>query len=103
MIEPLRQDMGKAEDGIFELMREGAAGLGASDQHGLAEFALLDPANGDEPTIRTVGLPLAIVAESNPHGLKAGESLPVRVLFRGKPIAGLPFKVFNLKGPKSPR
>jgi uncharacterized GH25 family protein len=37
---------------------------------------------------RPVGLSLEIVPERNPHDLKAGEMLPVRLYFRGKPLAG---------------
>jgi uncharacterized GH25 family protein len=36
-----------------------------------------------------VGLPIEIVPEKDPAALKAGESLPVRVLFRGAPAKGL--------------
>jgi uncharacterized GH25 family protein len=38
---------------------------------------------------RAVGLPIEIVPEKDPASLKAGESLPVRVLFRGAPAKGL--------------
>jgi hypothetical protein len=36
-----------------------------------------------------VGFTIEIVPEANPSLLKAGEKLPVRVLFRGKPAVGL--------------
>jgi iron complex outermembrane receptor protein len=36
-----------------------------------------------------VGLPIEIVPEKDPYGLKNGESLPVRVLFQGAPASGL--------------
>jgi uncharacterized GH25 family protein len=36
-----------------------------------------------------VGLPIEIVPEKDPASLKTGESLPVRVLFRGAPAKGL--------------
>jgi uncharacterized GH25 family protein len=36
---------------------------------------------------RAVGLPLEIVPLQDPFGRKAGEALPVRVLFRGEPLA----------------
>jgi hypothetical protein len=38
---------------------------------------------------KVVGLPIEIVPEKDPYALKPGESLPVRVLIRGKPAAGL--------------
>ncbi len=36
---------------------------------------------------RLTGMPLELVAERNPYALKAGEPLPVRLYFEGKPIA----------------
>src|SRR6185503_18616679 len=38
---------------------------------------------------RVVGLPIEIVPEKDPLQVKSGQSLPVRVLFRGKPAADL--------------
>src|SRR5688572_17003601 len=38
---------------------------------------------------RVVGMPIEIVPEKDPSQLKAGETLPVRVLFKGKPAANL--------------
>jgi len=43
----------------------------------------------DEMATRPVGHVLEIVPEKDPSTLTAGESLPVRVLFRGKPLAGV--------------
>ena len=37
---------------------------------------------------RVLGLELELVPEKNPYALKPGESLPVRLLHRGKPLAG---------------
>lgn len=36
-----------------------------------------------------VGFPIEIIPEKDPYRLKPGDSLPVRVLFRGAPAAGL--------------
>ncbi len=36
-----------------------------------------------------LGFPIEIIPDSNPYQLHAGDSLPIRVLFRGKPMAGL--------------
>jgi uncharacterized GH25 family protein len=38
---------------------------------------------------KVIGLPIEIVPEKDPYALKPGESLPVRVLVRGTPAAGL--------------
>jgi uncharacterized GH25 family protein len=37
----------------------------------------------------TVGFPIEIVPEANPYTLHAGSQLPVRIMFRGEPAAGL--------------
>jgi uncharacterized GH25 family protein len=37
---------------------------------------------------RLLGLELELVPEKNPYALKAGESLPVRLLYHGKPLDG---------------
>ena len=38
---------------------------------------------------RALGLPIEIVPEKDPYSVKNGESLPVQVLFKGAPAAGL--------------
>ena len=47
---------------------------------------------------RVVGLPLEIVPEKDPYRLQAGESLPVRVLLRGAPVANLEIKATSAGG-----
>ena len=37
---------------------------------------------------RVLGLELELVAEKNPYALRPGEELPVRLLYRGKPLDG---------------
>ncbi|MEW6500912.1 MAG: DUF4198 domain-containing protein [Thermodesulfobacteriota bacterium] len=43
---------------------------------------------GNGAVERVVGQPLEIVPLADPAALKAGDTLPVRVLFRGKPLRG---------------
>lgn len=43
--------------------------------------------SGDEHD-RVLGLELELVPERNPYALKTGETLPVRLLYRGKPLDG---------------
>lgn len=38
---------------------------------------------------RVLGIPLELVAEADPSALSAGGELPVRLLFQGKPLAGV--------------
>ena len=37
---------------------------------------------------RALGFPLELVAEKNPYALNAGETLPVRLLYRNQPLSG---------------
>lgn len=48
-------------------------------------LAVGEPGDGFD---RVLGLELELVPEKNPYALKAGEALPVRLLHRGKPLAG---------------
>ncbi|HTR04600.1 MAG TPA: DUF4198 domain-containing protein [Thermoanaerobaculia bacterium] len=43
---------------------------------------------GDSGYDRVLGLTLELVPERNPYALKAGDTLPVRLLDQGKPLAG---------------
>lgn len=45
---------------------------------------------------RRVGLSLEIVPERDPYALKPGQSLPVRIFFEGRPLAGALVKLTNL-------
>jgi uncharacterized GH25 family protein len=47
----------------------------------------------DESWREPVGIELEIVPEADPFALRAGAALPVRVLKRGKPLAGFPLAV----------
>lgn len=51
---------------------------------------------------RAVGLRLEIVPERHPQSLGAGKTLPVRVLFKGKPLAGALVKLTNLANDAKP-
>jgi uncharacterized GH25 family protein len=43
-----------------------------------------------------VGMPLEIVLERNPYALPPAASLPIRVIFQGRPLAGALVKLTNL-------
>ncbi len=51
---------------------------------------------------RALGLPLELIAERNPYTLKPGDALPVRLLYKGKPIAGVTVTAFSDADPKNP-
>jgi hypothetical protein len=48
---------------------------------------------------RVLGFPLELVAERNPYLVKAGDTLPIRVIYRGQPIAGLLVMALNQRDP----
>jgi uncharacterized GH25 family protein len=50
---------------------------------------------------RFTGMPLELVAERNPYSLAAGEELPVRLLYEGKPIEGILVTAFEKSNPKT--
>jgi uncharacterized GH25 family protein len=51
---------------------------------------------------KPVGLPLEIVPEANPYGVKRFATLPVRVLYAGHALAGALVKLTNLANDASP-
>jgi uncharacterized GH25 family protein len=51
---------------------------------------------------KPIGLPLEIVPEENPYGAPRSASLPVRVIYAGRPLAGALFKLTNLENDASP-
>jgi uncharacterized GH25 family protein len=61
-------------------------------------FVQVGPASAapDPKMTKPVGLSLEIVPEVNPYAPNPGASLPVRILFEGKPLAGATVKLNNL-------
>ena len=51
---------------------------------------------------RALGLPLELIAEQNPYTTEPGATLPVRLLYKGEPMAGLTITTFNDRDPKNP-
>ncbi len=84
------------------LIRDWRAKNGQSDKPGREQYARRAKALvqlGDGPTdmvTRPVGLSLEIVPERNPLTLKPGEALPVRLYFRGEPLAGARLELESL-------
>jgi uncharacterized GH25 family protein len=50
---------------------------------------------------RVLGLPFELIPEKNPSAIKAGEALPLRLLFRGRPIAGVLVVAVPRSNPKN--
>ncbi len=60
---------------------------------------------GDTPSdqvLKPIGHTLEIVPEVNPYALRPDRRLPVRVLYRGKPLAGAKVSVFDQRGNGTP-
>lgn len=52
-------------------------------------------------TDRALGFTLELVAERNPYALQAGQSLPVRLLYQNKPLAGTLVVAVNRRNPSA--
>ena len=55
-----------------------------------------------EHVTRPVGLPLEIVPEASPYSVPRSATLPVRVIYAGRPLAGALVKLTDLKNDASP-
>ena len=53
-----------------------------------AKSLMLSGAVNDKEDDRVLGFPLELVVERNPYSMKAGDELPVRLTYEGKPLAG---------------
>ncbi len=51
---------------------------------------------------KPVGLPLEIVPEANPYGVRRPAHLPIRVLYENRPLAGAMVKLTNLNDDATP-
>ena len=51
---------------------------------------------------KPIGLPLEIVPEVSPYGVPRSATLPVRVIYAGRPLAGALVKLTNLEHDASP-
>jgi hypothetical protein len=60
--------------------------------------AILVSESADDQFGRVTGLDFEIVPEGNPHRLKAGDRLPVRLLLGGEPAAGIDIEVSRAGG-----
>lgn len=64
-----------------------------------AKSLLLSGAVTDAQTDRTLGFPLELVAERNPYALRGTETLPVRLSYEGRPLAGALVVAMNKLNP----
>jgi uncharacterized GH25 family protein len=59
-------------------------------------------AGPQDQTLEPVGLPLEIVPEANPYRMPRPSTLPVRVLYAGRPLSGALIKLTDLRQDASP-
>ena len=62
----------------------------------------LPGAGSQEQVSKPVGLPLEIVPEADPYAVPRSASLPVRVIYAGRPLAGALIKLTDLNNDASP-
>lgn len=88
----LRRRTGKADTAGREIYSRRAKAL-----------VQVGPPGAPQPHVtRPIGLTLEIVPERDPYRLRGGESLPVRVIYEGKPLAGALVKLTNLAADERP-
>jgi len=76
---------------LGERRRRGEEGQESREVFARCVKSLLRVPGGDgrlEGFDRALGLPLELVPERDPYALAPGESLPLRLLYRGRPLAG---------------
>jgi uncharacterized GH25 family protein len=78
------------EEGLERIRQLRAPGSGpVKEIYSRCAKSLLSVGGGDGQGFdRALGLELELVPERNPYALKAGEELPVRLLYHGKPLDG---------------
>lgn len=74
---------------IAEREKQGEQAKEAREKYTKYSKTIVRVGDGDGSFATAVGLPIELVPEKDPLSLKAGEQLPVRLLFRGKPAAGI--------------
>jgi uncharacterized GH25 family protein len=77
------------ESVVVERSRRGESGKPSRELFSRAAKALVQVGGaGSAGFDRLLGLALELVPERNPYALRSGEELPVRLLSRGRPVAG---------------
>lgn len=85
--------------------RTGRKGVDGSESYGRVAKALVQVGADPGPqaqVARPLGLELEIVTEANPYALPRPGSLPVRVYYRGQPLAGATVKLTDLDHDAAP-
>jgi uncharacterized GH25 family protein len=90
------------EEGLSHIVeareKAGAANADASERYRRCLKALLHGGTPDGAATRQLGQVFEIVPTKDPYTLKAGDVLPVKVLFENKPLAGQKVTAFHRAG-----
>lgn len=78
-----------------ERARRGQSNAGARERFSRAAKSLVRNGTANTGADRALGFTLELVAEKNPYALGAGDELPVRLLYEGKPLGGALVTAFN--------
>mgnify|MGYP005847352515 CR=1 FL=1 len=98
----LRRD-GEAVLGEATAKPEGTLALGVCagpERRDCAKALLVSREPGGNVATRPLGLRFEIVPEKDPHKLRKGACLPVRVLFEGRPVVGAVLDSGSRSGPE---
>ncbi|MEP6963505.1 MAG: DUF4198 domain-containing protein [Acidobacteriota bacterium] len=100
---PAKFDQYLKEEGLFAIvaLRAGRKDSGSAVKELFSRCAksLLYSGAGEAQKDKALGMPLELVAERNPYALKAGEELPVRLTWEGKPLANALVIAMNRQNP----
>jgi hypothetical protein len=88
---------------IAERARRGESGRPSRELFSRAAKALVQVGGSGTSAgcDRPLGLALELVPEKNPYALRRGEDLPVRLLWRGKPLAGALVSALPYESPEA--
>lgn len=80
---------------VDEHRKRGLPESGFQEAYTRCAKALVQVGDGDAGADGPVGLTAELVAEANPYALKTGDTLPVRALWQGEPLAGVQLRAFR--------
>jgi uncharacterized GH25 family protein len=85
------------EEGLTNIIetgtQNGEAQKPAREKYGKYARAIIVSGPPDDAYKRPPGLPIEFIPEKDPYQLKAGDRIPVQILFRGVPAAALEVRV----------
>ncbi len=91
-IEPKHFQEYLEEEGMGEIIerrrQSGEADMPGREWYSRCAKLLVEVGGGRDGYERVLGFELELIPEKNPYALQPGDELPIRLLFRGRPLAG---------------